>query len=63
MISAAAARNGDTFADVRSHFSGHEICDSSSWLHGVAWPIDESYHPTGSGQELGYLPAFSAAAG
>jgi len=63
VISAAAARNGDTFADVRSHFSGHEICDSRSWLHSVAWPIDASYHPTGSGQELGYLPAFSAAAG
>jgi lysophospholipase L1-like esterase len=63
VISAAAARNGATFADVRSHFSGHELCDSSSWLHSVAWPIGESYHPTGSGQELGYLPAFSAAAG
>jgi lysophospholipase L1-like esterase len=62
-ISAAAARNGDTFSDVRGRFSGHEICDSSSWLHSVTLPINESYHPTASGQELGYLPAFAAAAG
>jgi lysophospholipase L1-like esterase len=62
-ISAAAARNGDTFLDVRSQFSGHEICDSGSWLHSVTWPIEESYHPTASGQELGYLPVFSSAAG
>ena len=62
-ISAAAARNGDTFADVRSAFAGHEICDSGSWLHSVTWPLGESYHPSASGQELGYLPQFTAAAG
>jgi lysophospholipase L1-like esterase len=62
-ISAAAARNGDTFADVRSQFAGHEICDSGSWLHSVTWPLGESYHPTASGQELGYLPLFSSVAG
>jgi lysophospholipase L1-like esterase len=62
-IAAAAARNGDTFVDVRSQFSGHEICDSSSWLHSVTWPVGESYHPTANGQELGYLPDFSSAAG
>ncbi|HUK67284.1 MAG TPA: SGNH/GDSL hydrolase family protein [Streptosporangiaceae bacterium] len=63
VISAAAARNGDIFSDVRSHFSGHEICDSNGWLHSMTWPNDASYHPTASGQELGYEPAFSAAAG
>lgn len=63
-ISAAAARNGDTFTDVRSKFAGHEICDgSSSWLNLVTWPIGSSYHPTAGGQELGYLPVFSSAAG
>ncbi|MBV9795456.1 MAG: SGNH/GDSL hydrolase family protein [Actinobacteria bacterium] len=63
-VAAAAARNGDTFADVRSQFAGHEICDgSSSWLNSVTWPIEESYHPNASGQELGYLPVFSSAAG
>ncbi len=63
VISAAAARNGDTFADVRRHFSGHEICDSNGWLRAVTWPVNQSYHPTASGQELGYEPAFRAAAG
>ncbi len=63
VISAAAAHNGDTFTDVRSHFAGREICDSSSWLHAATWPIGESYHPTARGQELGYEWALSAAAG
>ncbi len=50
-IQAAAARHGDVFADVRSAFSGHEICDSSSWLHSVNFlDVSESYHPTASGQ-------------
>jgi lysophospholipase L1-like esterase len=59
--SAAAARNGDTYADVRAQFAGHEICDgSSSWLHSVdLLAISSSYHPTASGQKLGYLPVFS----
>ena len=61
-LSAAAARYGDVFADVRGRFSGHEICDSASWLHSVTYPIGDSYHPTADGQELGYLPAFTAAA-
>jgi lysophospholipase L1-like esterase len=53
------------FADVRSSFaSGHEICDSGSWLHSVDWGnIGDSYHPTASGQSGGYLPAFAAKAG
>jgi lysophospholipase L1-like esterase len=63
VISEAATRNGDVFRDVRGNFAGHEICDSSSWLHSVTIPINESYHPTASGQEFGYLPAFSAVAG
>ena len=62
-LSAAAARNGDVFADVRGQFSGHEICDSASWLYSVTLPIGDSYHPTAAGQELGYLPVFTTAAG
>jgi lysophospholipase L1-like esterase len=62
-LSAAAARNGDIFAGVRGRFSGHEICDSASWLNSVTFPIGDSYHPNADGQELGYLPAFTAAAG
>ena len=63
-IQAAAGRYGDVFADAASHFAGHEICDSSSWLHSVNFlDISESYHPTAAGQADGYYPVFSAAAG
>jgi lysophospholipase L1-like esterase len=62
-LATAAATEGDTFADVRSEFAGHEICDSGSWLHSVdIFSISSSYHPTAAGQELGYLPAFTSAA-
>jgi len=61
--SSAAAAEGDTYADVRNEFAGHEICDSDSWLHSVdIFSISSSYHPTAAGQELGYLPAFTSAA-
>jgi lysophospholipase L1-like esterase len=62
VIKKAAAANGDAFADVRSAFSGHELCDWHAWLHSVTWPINDSYHPTAAGQQDGYLPALSAAA-
>jgi lysophospholipase L1-like esterase len=58
----AATAAGFTFADVRTEFAGHEICDSNRWLHSVNFfDIDESYHPTADGQSQAYLPAFSAA--
>jgi lysophospholipase L1-like esterase len=63
-IQAAAGRHGDVFADVRSAFSGHEICDSGSWLHSVDWfDLTDSYHPTAAGQADGYYPVFAAQAG
>jgi lysophospholipase L1-like esterase len=63
-VQAAAGRYGDAFADVRSQFAGHQICDSSSWLHSVNFfDLGESYHPTAAGQSGGYYPVFSAAAG
>jgi lysophospholipase L1-like esterase len=63
-LQAAALANHDTFADVRGRFSGHEICDSGSWLHSVdIFAISSSYHPTAAGQELGYLPVFTGASG
>jgi lysophospholipase L1-like esterase len=62
VMQTAAADNGDTFADVRTQFSGHELCDGSSWLHSITLPISNSYHPTATGQKDGYLPVFSATA-
>ena len=62
-IQAAATRHNDTFGDVRGYFSGHEICDSNSWLHSVnIFDIDESYHPTSSGQSGAYYPLFKSLA-
>lgn len=62
-ISAATSRAGSgfTFADVRSTFAGHELCSGDDWLHAVTIPINESYHPTATGQASGYLPALNAA--
>jgi lysophospholipase L1-like esterase len=63
-LAAAAQANGDTFADVRGQFAPHEICDSSSWLNSVdIFAISSSYHPNAAGQEQGYRPVFTAAAG
>jgi lysophospholipase L1-like esterase len=62
-LATAAAHNGDTFAGVQSAFGDHELCDSGSWLRSVdIFSLGSSYHPTASGQELGYLPVFIAAA-
>ncbi len=61
VLQTAAEKNGDTFADVRSQFSSHEICSGSDWLHAITLPIDTSYHPTAAGQQSGYLPALTAA--
>ncbi|MHA5051672.1 SGNH/GDSL hydrolase family protein [Streptomyces sp. SD15] len=58
-----AADHGFTFGDVRTTFTGHEICSGASWLNSLNWlNIGESYHPTASGQSGGYLPVFSSVA-
>jgi lysophospholipase L1-like esterase len=64
-MNAAAGRNNATFADVRSRFSGHEICDgSNSWLNSVnILSISSSYHPNASGQIQGYEYVFAGNAG
>jgi hypothetical protein len=62
-IAKRAADFGFAFGDVRSTFTGHEICSGSSWLHSVNWlNIGESYHPTASGQSGGYLPVLNGIA-
>ena len=62
VLQAAAARDGAAFADVRGQFTGHELCDGGGWLHSVTYPIEDSYHPTATGQQDGYLPVLTAAA-
>ncbi|MCX4760888.1 SGNH/GDSL hydrolase family protein [Streptomyces sp. NBC_01275] len=57
-----AAAHGFAFGDVRTTFSGHEICSGSSWLHSLnLLNIGESYHPTASGHSGGYLPVLNGA--
>jgi lysophospholipase L1-like esterase len=64
VIQTAAANAGDSFADVKGRFHGHELCDFfHEWLHAVnVSNITESYHPTASGQSGGYLPAMNTVA-
>lgn len=45
----AAGRNGARFVDVRDTFAEHEICRPEPWLHGIAWPVESSFHPTSAG--------------
>lgn len=62
-IAQRARAHGFTFGDVRTTFTGHEICSSNSWLHSVDWfNIGNSYHPKAAGQSGGYLPVLDAAA-
>jgi len=64
VISAAASRHGDTYANVNPDFAGHQICDSSSYLISVDWfNLGDSYHPNASGQQHGYLPAVDSVTG
>lgn len=61
-IEKAAARAGFVWSDVRDEFDGHELCSGDDWLNSVAFPFENSYHPTARGQRLGYLPAFAGSA-
>jgi lysophospholipase L1-like esterase len=61
VLATAAAHNRDVFADVRSRFAGHQLCDAGSWIRGLTSPLTDSYHPSVDGQQYAYLPAFAAA--
>ncbi|MFD3503377.1 SGNH/GDSL hydrolase family protein [Streptomyces sp. NPDC058678] len=62
-IAKRAANFGYTFGDVRTTFTGHEICSGSSWLHSLnLLNVGESYHPTAAGQSGGYLSVFNGLA-
>jgi lysophospholipase L1-like esterase len=62
-VRAAAERHHDIYADVRSAFAGHQICDDNRWLHSVDWlDLGVSYHPTSAGQADAYYPVFRTAA-
>ncbi len=59
-IAKRAANHGFAFGDVRTTFTGHEICSGDPWLHSVSrLNIGESYHPKAAGQSGGYLPVLN----
>lgn len=49
VLGAAAGTAGARFVDPRAEFDGHAVCDEQEWLNGVAWPLEESYHPNATG--------------
>jgi lysophospholipase L1-like esterase len=49
-----------TFADARPAFAGHGVCSADSWIHGLLFPCDGSYHPTATGHSRGYLPLLNS---
>ena len=51
VIADRASAHGFAFADARSAFGGHAICDDASWINGLSWPIIESYHPNQAGHD------------
>ncbi|GAA1291199.1 SGNH/GDSL hydrolase family protein [Saccharothrix xinjiangensis] len=62
VIAARAEAAGFTYADVRDEFDGHGVCSGDPWINGLMLlPHDRSYHPSGKGQESGYLPALAEA--
>ncbi|MGQ0840290.1 SGNH/GDSL hydrolase family protein [Actinokineospora sp.] len=64
VISGRAAAFGFTFVDGRAAFSGHEICASGTrWINSVSFPIENSYHPNGAGQNGGYYTALRGVTG
>jgi lysophospholipase L1-like esterase len=63
VTAARAGAAGATFVDVRPNFTGHNICSGASWLNSLIWPVEESYHPTATGQSNAYYPALRAVTG
>jgi lysophospholipase L1-like esterase len=59
-IAARAAAHGFVFADPRSAWNHHAICDDTEWLNGLSNPTSESYHPNRAGQ-TGYAGVVAAA--
>ncbi len=52
-IQQRAAAYSYAFADPRSAFVGHAVCDNPEWINGLSNPVSESYHPNRTGQ-VGY---------
>ncbi len=62
-IAERAAAHGFTFVDVRTAFSGREICSQNAWLNGFIFQLDDSFHPNRAGHQSGFLPALRSVIG
>ncbi|GAA3602552.1 hypothetical protein GCM10022199_02750 [Marihabitans asiaticum] len=51
VILTAAADHDCEGVDLRAPFDGHQICDEVAWIHGLSWPVEESYHPNAAGHQ------------
>ncbi|KAB8162258.1 lipase [Streptomyces sp. 3MP-14] len=60
VISARASAHGFTYGNVAAAFDGHELCSGDDWLHDLALPTWEAYHPTALGHSGGYYPVLNA---
>lgn len=61
-ISGAAAAAGIRFADVRTPFAGHAVCDRTPWiLNASLFKSYESFHPNATGHSSGYKPTVTTA--
>jgi lysophospholipase L1-like esterase len=63
VVATQAQNTGATYIDVRGVFAGHGICGSDPWINPTTWPITDSYHPTATGYQYGYLPALVGVTG
>lgn len=55
-IRAQASARGFGFVDPTNRFLGHAVCDDPEWVNGLAYPVNESYHPNRPGHSNGYRP-------
>ncbi len=63
VTAARAAAYGFTYKSAVSQFTGHAICASSAWLHGLTTPLGNSYHPNAAGHNSGYTPLVRSVTG
>lgn len=68
VIKEQAEKAGFRYVDVSAAFAGHGVCAPGGiqreWVTRIV-PMDawQAYHPNKRGQNLGYLPALTAAIG
>ncbi|GAA1896838.1 hypothetical protein GCM10009814_28050 [Lapillicoccus jejuensis] len=63
LLSQRASLAGFRYADPRTAFTGHAVCNDPEWLNGLSDPVSDSYHPNVDGHRSGYTPVVSAQLG